>query len=63
MAVKTIASRVNMRGDTLVDLGEVLSAAGNQGGVATALDSALRLYESKGNAVAADSTRRRLADR
>jgi class 3 adenylate cyclase/tetratricopeptide (TPR) repeat protein len=63
VALSEATDDLNMRGDTLVDLGEVLSAAGNQGGVATALESALRLYESKGNAVAADSTRRRLADR
>ena len=63
VALSESTDDLNMRGDTLAYLGDVLSAAGNQGGVATALESALRLYESKGNAVAADSTRRRLADR
>jgi tetratricopeptide (TPR) repeat protein len=52
---------LNMRGDTLVDLGEILSAAGDRDGAAEALGSALALYEAKGNRAAARATRRRLA--
>jgi tetratricopeptide (TPR) repeat protein len=52
---------LNMRGDTLVDLGEILSAAGDRDGAAEALGSALGLYEAKGNRAAARATRRRLA--
>ena len=50
---------LNMRADTLVDLGEVLDAAGDREGAVAALDSALRLYEEKGNAAAVEVTRRR----
>jgi tetratricopeptide (TPR) repeat protein len=50
---------LNMRGDTLVDLGEVLDAAGDREGAVAALDSALRLYEEKRNAAAVEVTRRR----
>jgi class 3 adenylate cyclase/tetratricopeptide (TPR) repeat protein len=53
---------LNMRGDTLADLSDVLSAAGESGEASTALGSALKLYEAKGNAVAAARTRRRLTD-
>ena len=52
---------LNMRGDTLVDLGEVLAAAGDRVGAAAALGPAVELYLAKGNAVAADATGRRLA--
>jgi tetratricopeptide (TPR) repeat protein len=52
---------LNMRGDTLVDLGEVLAAAGDRVGAAAALGPARELYLAKGNAVAADATGRRLA--
>ena len=52
---------LNMRGDTLVDLGVVLLAAGDREGAATALRAALTLFEEKGNASAAEATRRRLA--
>jgi tetratricopeptide (TPR) repeat protein len=50
---------LNMRADTLVDLGEVLDAAGDREGAVAALDSALSLYEDKGNAAAVEVTRRR----
>ena len=48
-----------MRADTLVDLGEVLDAAGDREGAVSAFDSALGLYEEKGNAAAVEVTRRR----
>ena len=51
---------LNMRGDTLVDLGEVLRLHGNRAGATLALTDALGLYEAKGNAAAAEATRRRL---
>ncbi len=50
---------LNMRADTLVDLGEVLDAAGDREGAVSAFDSALGLYEEKGNAAAVEVTRRR----
>src|SRR3989304_5744822 len=52
---------LNMRADTLVDLGEVLRTAGDRAGAEAALASALELYETKGNASAAEAARRRLA--
>ncbi len=52
---------LNMRGDTLVDLGEVLAAAGDREGAKAAFASALDLYEQKGNAAAVEVTRRRRA--
>jgi class 3 adenylate cyclase/tetratricopeptide (TPR) repeat protein len=54
---------LNMRGDTLVDLGEVLSGAGDWRGAAEAFEAARALYVSKGNVVAAEAARRRSADR
>jgi tetratricopeptide (TPR) repeat protein len=52
---------LNMRGDTLVALAEVLRVGGDLEGATAALASALELYEAKGNAVAAEAARRRLA--
>jgi hypothetical protein len=51
---------LNMRGDALVNLGEVLRSHGNRAGATLALTDALRLYDAKGNAAAAEATRRRL---
>ena len=53
---------LNMRGDSLVDLGEVRLVRGDGGGASSALTGALQLYEAKGNEVAAESTRKRLAE-
>ena len=52
---------LNMRGDTYVNLAEVLATAGDRGGAGTALASALELYLAKGNVAAAANTRERLA--
>jgi len=51
-----------MRADTLVDLGEVLDAAGDREGAVAALDAALSLYEEKGNTAAVGVTRRRRSE-
>jgi hypothetical protein len=51
-----------MRGDTLVDLGEVLSAAGERTGAVSTVEHALELYEVKGNSAAVDAARRRLSE-
>jgi class 3 adenylate cyclase/tetratricopeptide (TPR) repeat protein len=53
---------LNMRGDTLVELGEVLRACGDRAGAASAFGAALVQYVAKGNEVAERLTRRRLAD-
>ena len=53
---------LNMRGDTLVDLGVILRTGGDRDGAATALRAALTLFEEKGNASAVEATRRRLAE-
>lgn len=52
---------LNMRGDTLLDLGEVLSAAGERDGAVSAVEQALELYEVKGNSAGAEAARRRLS--
>ncbi len=52
---------LNMRADTFVDLGEVLRAAGREGGRRDGFGRALELYGAKGNVVGADDARRRLA--
>jgi class 3 adenylate cyclase/tetratricopeptide (TPR) repeat protein len=52
---------LNMRADTLLDLGEVLRADGRDGDAADAFAQALELYEVKGNVVSAQDARRRLA--
>jgi tetratricopeptide (TPR) repeat protein len=53
---------LNMRGDTLLDLGRVLSEAGEREGALSAAEQALRLYEAKGNAAAVAATRRWLGE-
>ncbi len=47
--------------DSLVVLAEVLETAGRSGGAVEVLEEAVRLYERKGNAVAARKTRERLS--
>jgi tetratricopeptide (TPR) repeat protein len=51
---------LNMRGDALLDLGRVLSEAGDRDGAVFAFEQALNLYESKGNSAAVAAARRRL---
>jgi class 3 adenylate cyclase/predicted ATPase len=53
---------LNMRGDTLRDLGQVLSEAGEREGAVFAVERALRLYEAKGNSVAVTAARRWLGE-
>jgi class 3 adenylate cyclase/tetratricopeptide (TPR) repeat protein len=53
---------LNMRGDTLLDLGRVLSEAGERDGAMFAVEQALTLYEAKGNSVALATARRRLGE-
>ena len=48
--------------DALIDQAEVLILSGDARGARAALDEALRLYELKGNLVAAEATRAALAD-
>jgi tetratricopeptide (TPR) repeat protein len=62
VALSEATDDLNMRGDTLADLGAVLSAAGETREAWAALRSALELYETKGNAVAAARTRSHLTD-
>jgi class 3 adenylate cyclase/tetratricopeptide (TPR) repeat protein len=62
VALSEATDDLNMRGDTLADLGDVLSAAGEEVGASSAFASALQLYEAKGNAVAATAIRHRLTD-
>ena len=52
---------VNHRGDALVDFAIVLRAAGRPDEASAALADAVRLYEQKGNAVAADRARAEVA--
>jgi predicted ATPase len=53
---------LNCRADAVLDLAEVLDAAGRRGEAEVTAFEALRLYEQKGNAVAAGATRLRLGD-
>jgi tetratricopeptide (TPR) repeat protein len=53
---------LNMRGDTLLDLGQVLSEAGERDGAVFAVEQALGLYEAKGNSAAAAAARRWLGE-
>jgi tetratricopeptide (TPR) repeat protein len=48
--------------ETLVDLAEVLQAAGDARGAAEALAEAIALHEQKGNVVAAERCRERLVE-
>jgi tetratricopeptide (TPR) repeat protein len=50
-----------MRGDTYVDLAEILSLSGRAAEAAAALERAVTLYERKGNVVSAGRARERLA--
>ncbi|MGZ8636595.1 MAG: AAA family ATPase [Actinomycetota bacterium] len=52
---------LNMRGDTLVDLGEVLAAAGRQQEATAAFAQALERYRAKGNVVGEERARSRSA--
>jgi Flp pilus assembly protein TadD len=52
---------LNWRGDVLLDLAEVLRAAGKPDEARTAVEQALALYEQKGNVVSANAARRLLA--
>jgi predicted ATPase/class 3 adenylate cyclase len=52
---------INHRADALLDLSQVLEASLRQSEAAVAVSEALRLYEAKGNIVAAATTRLRLA--
>jgi predicted ATPase len=51
---------VNYRADVLTDLASVLESAGRASEASAAFVEALRLYEEKGNVVAADAARARL---
>jgi tetratricopeptide (TPR) repeat protein len=53
---------LNLRGDTLVDLAEILTLAGKPENAATALDEAVALYERKGNVVSAAKARALLVE-
>jgi tetratricopeptide (TPR) repeat protein len=53
---------LNMRGDTLLDLGRVLSEAGERDGAVVAVEQALSLYQAKGNSAAVAAARRRLGE-
>ena len=53
---------LNHRADALLDLSWVLEASLRQSEAAVAVSEALRLYEAKGNIVAAATTRLRLAE-
>jgi predicted ATPase/class 3 adenylate cyclase len=52
---------LNIRGEALVDLAQILQEAGRLGEASTALSDGLRLYEQKGNVVAARKIRSDLA--
>jgi DNA-binding SARP family transcriptional activator/tetratricopeptide (TPR) repeat protein len=51
-----------LRGDALLDLGEVLVAIGRRAAAVGPIEKALRLYEQKGNVVSASAARKRLAE-
>ena len=52
---------IDIRGDALLALGEVLHAAGRPGDAADAMRAALTLWEAKGNVAFAARTRRLVA--
>jgi DNA-binding SARP family transcriptional activator len=51
-----------LRGDALLDLGEVLITIGHRAAAVPAIEKALQLYEQKGNVVSARAARGRLAE-
>jgi Flp pilus assembly protein TadD len=51
---------LSVKGETLVDLAEVLTAGGRSDQARDALEQALALFEQKGNVVMAGRTRSRL---
>jgi DNA-binding SARP family transcriptional activator len=51
-----------LRGDALLDLGEVLIAIGRRQAAVGPIEKALSLHEQKGNVVSASAARRRLAE-
>jgi tetratricopeptide (TPR) repeat protein len=51
-----------LRGDALLDLGEVLIAIGRRQAAVGPIEKALSLHERKGNVVSASAARRRLAE-
>jgi class 3 adenylate cyclase/tetratricopeptide (TPR) repeat protein len=53
---------LNMRGDTLLDLGRVLSETEERDGAMFAVEQALSLYEAKGNSAAVETARRWLQE-
>jgi len=53
---------LNMRGDTLPDLGRVLSEAGERDDAVFAVEQALGLYDAKGNSAAVAGARRWLGE-
>jgi tetratricopeptide (TPR) repeat protein len=61
-AVEVVAPTdwLNLRGDTIMDLAEVLELAGKTREAATWREQALALYERKGNLVSAERARARL---
>jgi class 3 adenylate cyclase/tetratricopeptide (TPR) repeat protein len=61
LALAEATDDLNMHADTLVDLGEVLRAAGRHTEAADAFSQAVDRYEAKGNVVGARDARRRLA--
>lgn len=53
---------LNIHADTLLDLAEVLRAAGRESKARVVTERALGLYERKGNVVSAKWTRSRIAE-
>jgi tetratricopeptide (TPR) repeat protein len=53
---------LNMRADAVLDLGRVLSEAGDRDGSVFAVEQALSLYEAKGNSAAVAAARRWLGE-
>lgn len=62
LAVVEATDFLSVRGEAWLDLAEVLELAGRRTEAAQAADSACRLFESKGNVVAAARARRFLAE-
>ena len=62
MAIAEATDFVNYRADALLDLSQVLEASGRGDEAIAAASEALRLYELKGNMVAAAAARLRLGE-